>query len=258
MVSSIASPIVLSIALAAIALFAFATEAAIGFGATVLTVTLGAQLVPLDQLLPAFVPVNFFLSSVVLARNVRHVAWPLLLRQLAPATLVGLGLGLLLFRLQSAVELQLAFAVFVVGLALIELRRRDTPILPLGKIPRSGLLLVGGAVHGLFGAGGPMIVYVLGRLTDDKAVFRATLAVTWLSLNTALLLNYASLHLLNQASARLSLVFLPSALLALVVGEWLHRRLDARRFRVGIYVLLLVAGSALAIRTTLTLLRTRS
>lgn len=217
--------------------------------------TLGAQLVPLDHLLPAFVPVNFLLSSVVLARNYKHVAWPILLRQMAPATGLGLAIGLLLFRLQSAVELQVAFAVFVVGLALIELRRKDAPILPLGKIPRSGLLLVGGAVHGLFGAGGPMIVYVLGRLTTDKAVFRATLAVTWLALNTALLLNFASLHLLNEASLRISAVFVPSAVAAIFVGEWLHHRLDARRFRVGIYVLLLLAGSALAIRTIITILR---
>ena len=44
--------------LQAIVLIAFIAEAAIGFGATVVTVTLAVLFVPLNVILPAFVPVN--------------------------------------------------------------------------------------------------------------------------------------------------------------------------------------------------------
>ena len=54
---------------------AFATEGAIGFGGTVLAASIGAQLVPLEVLLPAFVPLNLVLSSWLFTRGWRVVAW---------------------------------------------------------------------------------------------------------------------------------------------------------------------------------------
>ena len=59
-------------ALFAIALVAFAVEGTLGFGSTVIAVSIGAQLVPLDELLPAFVPLNIVLSLSLLRRP---IAW---------------------------------------------------------------------------------------------------------------------------------------------------------------------------------------
>jgi hypothetical protein len=94
-----------------------------------------------------------------------------------------------------------------------------------------------------------MFVYVLRRELHDKGAFRATLAFTWLSLNTALMINFGSLGLLGVSSASLSAALLLSVLPALIAGEWLHRALDGRRFHLVVCLILLFAGGALAVRT---------
>jgi uncharacterized membrane protein YfcA len=174
----------------AIVLFAFTAEAVVGFGSTVLTVTLGAQLLPLDALLPAF----------------------------------------------AALEL---------GRLAMPSRARP---LPLTRLPGAAVLALGGVAHGLFGAGGPMVVYFASRELTDKGRFRATLSALWIVLNLVLLANYASLGLLGGASAKVTLTLAPALLLALFVGERLHRRVDERAFRPMIYLLLLFAGAALGAR----------
>jgi len=250
-------PLPVVVALQAIVLGAFVAEAAIGFGATVIAVTLAVLLVPLTTILPAFVPINMVLSAVLVARGRRSLRLALLGREIAPAVVVGLAVGLWVFRRQRLDALALAFAVFVVAMSVVELRRvhrGGAPSTPLGAGPRRVLLALGGFVHGLFGTGGPMIVYVMQRRGLDKAAFRASLALVWLVLNAALMINFAQLRLLDAPSLRLSAALGLALLPSLWLGERLHHRLSPRRFQLGVFVLLLIAGLALGVRTALKLL----
>ena len=244
------SPAVLA-ALAVVALAAFTTEGAIGFGGTVIAATLGAQLVPLAVLLPAFVPLNLVLSSWLLARGWRAVAWRLLAAEVAPPVTVGAAVGLALFHLPGTIWLSLAFGVFVVGLAALQLGRPGDRPLALGY--RLVLLGLGGVAHGLFGTGGPMIVYVVRRRLPDKHAFRATLAVLWLVLNTALLVNFASAGLYTRRLVPVAGVLAGAIVPGLVLGDRIHRRLEASRFERVVWMLLLVAGAALALRSAFAL-----
>ena len=237
------------VALGVIALVAFITEGAIGFGGTVIAASIGAQLVPLDELLPAFVPINMILSTWLLIRGVSLIQWRFLLREIVPAVAVGAVIGLVLFHVPAKTVLALAFGVFVVGLATLQLLRPATGELP--NVWRYGLLGLGGVAHGLFGTGGPMIVYVTRRRVDDKSAFRATLAVLWLSLNTALLVNFVSLDLYDRHTVDLGAAIAVTVIPGLVIGERIHRALDASRFERVVWVLLLVAGLALAVRNAL-------
>ena len=79
----------LLVILGVIALGAFATEGAIGFGGTVLAASVGVHVIPLDILLPAFVPLNMVMSTWLLVRGLPAVSWRMLATEIAPA--VGLG-----------------------------------------------------------------------------------------------------------------------------------------------------------------------
>jgi uncharacterized membrane protein YfcA len=242
-----------------IVLLAFTAEAAIGFGATVITVTLAVLLIPMQVILPAFVPINLVLSAYLVVRHARAIAWRVLLIEIAPAVVVGLAAGIVVFRSQRIDVLALGFALFMVALSAAELwraRREASVAPPLGRIARTLLLGVGGFVHGCFGSGGPMIVYVLQRRGLDKSAFRVTLALVWLCLNLALVGNYATLGLVGRTSAALSLLLGLALAPGLLLGEYLHRRLSPRRFQIGIFSLLLAAGLALAVRTALELAAT--
>ncbi len=234
------------VVLAAIALVAFTTEGAIGFGGTVIAASLGAQVVPIEELLPAFVPLNLLLSTWLLTRGLRSIAWRVLLVDVALPVGLGAAGGLALFHLPAKTVLALAFGLFVAGLAILQLARPADR--PLARPWQLGLLVLGGVAHGLFGTGGPMIVYVLRRKLPDKRAFRATLAVLWLVLNMALLVNFLSLDLYRRQTLDLGLVLALMVVPGLYLGERVHHALDPARFERVVWVGLLVAGAALAVR----------
>lgn len=234
-----------------VALLAFATEGAIGFGGTVLAASIGAQFIPIEILLPAFVPLNILLSSWLLGNGVRAIAWPMLLREVAPAVAVGAAVGLVLFHLPAKTALALAFGVFVVGLAGLQLARPADK--PLPRAVQLVFLVLGGIAHGLFGTGGPMIVYVVRRRLPDKRAFRATLAVLWLTLNIALLANFASSGLYDRRTGIVGCVIALALVPGLVIGNRIHHRLEADKFERVVWLVLLLAGGALAVRSGLAL-----
>lgn len=244
-------------ALLLIVLLASTTQQAIGFGATVIVVALSALLLPLSVVLPAFVPVNTALSAFTALRQLGKVRFRVLLLELFPALLPGLLLGLLTFRHSAHAGLKLAFAGLVVVLAIVELARLQAPTAevsrPLGPLWRGLLLLFGGYIHGVFGSGGPLLVYVLRRRLADKSELRATLACLWFGLNLPLIYNYGSLGLFHRDSLLLSLLLSLPFLPAVLLGELLHRRLAPQRFARWVCVLLLLSGLGLVVQTGLAL-----
>lgn len=237
--------------LALIALAAFTTEGAIGFGSTVILVSIGAQLVPLDVVLPAWVPLNLVMSAFLVARNHRHVAWRFLLVEIVPLVALGTGAGLALFHLPNKTLFAALLGVFVVALSLLQLLRPAAR--PLARGWQYVFLALGGVAHGLFGTGGPMIVYVARRRLADPAAFRATLSVLWLVLNLALVANYVALGLFTPETANTSLLVAAALVPGVYLGNRLHHSLSPARFERAVWILLLAAGSALAVRSLLAL-----
>jgi uncharacterized membrane protein YfcA len=237
----------LLVILGVVALCAFATEGAIGVGGTVLAASSGAQFISPDVLLPAFVPLNMVMSSYLLVRGFSAVSWRMLATQVAPAVGVGAAIGLALFHLPAKNIFSLTFGVFVVGLATLQLARPADK--PLGTVMKTAVLGLGGVAHGLFGTGGPMIVYVVRRTLTDKRAFRASLAVVWLTLNVALLANYAGSGLYDRKVTEVAGVLALTIVPGLWLGERVHRKLDAARFERVVWVVLLLAGTALAVRS---------
>ncbi|MFO0550821.1 MAG: sulfite exporter TauE/SafE family protein [Polyangiaceae bacterium] len=249
----------LGVALVAIVAIAFTIEAALGFGATVVTVALGSLLWSIEPLLAVFVPVNLVLSSVLSARNARMVDVRTLSLRVLPLALLGLPFGMLALDRLPERWLKLAFGFFVVTLALIELARQarlrraaaggDAKVEPVGRVAGVSLLVLGGAIHGAFATGGPMIVYVLGRtLGADKGRFRATLSALWLLLNLALVTKQIIAGVVNLGTLRVSAALAVPLLVGLLAGEWLHRRVDGRRFQTAVFAMLAVAGTVIVAR----------
>lgn len=236
-------------ALAAIVLVAFGTEAALGFGAMVISIALGAQLAPIGALLPVLVPLNLCLSVYLAVRYRRDVDRRFLARRILPPVIVGVPLGLLAFaRLPGGVLVRLfgGFVVTLAALELVRILRRASPR-DLGPITRNLLLVAGGAVHGAFATGGPFVVYVAGRELADKAAFRATISALWALLGAILCATYALDGSLGVSSLAASAVLAIPAAAGLVVGEWLHARAQAQTFRTALFAMLLVAGLLLAL-----------
>ena len=236
-------------------LFAYTAEAVTGFGSIVIALSLGALLFPIDWLQTILVPLNIAMTGFLAWRHRRHLDRALLLRLVLPFMLLGTVVGVVLQPLLAGVWLKIAFALLILWFAareLIRLRRALQVRVRPGWLTK--LVVTGaGVTHGLFASGGPLLVYGLAGTTLDKARFRASLILVWFVLNASLTVTYLAQGRL-QPSLPAVFAYLPLIPLGVVLGEWLHHRLDEQRFRVWIYRLLLLAALALLLSGVRTLL----
>lgn len=241
---------------AAVVFLGIVVESTAGFGATVVTVTLASHLLPIEDVLAAFVPVNMLMSAYFVVRYRTLIDKKMLVRGVLPFMGPGMVAGMALFQLRGAGWIKIAFGAFVVVLAIVELgaafsKKRDER----ASLPRPaaiGALFGAGVIHGLFACGGPLLVYVTSREISDKGRFRATLSSVWLTLNLVLASSYVVEGTINRTSLQTSALLLGAFLVGLPVGEKVHGKLAPEKFRVAVFALLLFAGGALLLRSLLT------
>ncbi|MGE0711560.1 MAG: TSUP family transporter [Planctomycetota bacterium] len=226
----------------------FGVQALTGFGGVAVALTLGSQVVPIARLVPLVAALSLLQTGWLLVRHHEHIAWPLLLRRIVPLMVCGAVAGQVLGTRLSGRALELCYGAFVVLAAAQELwaaRRDGAPRPPLPR-PLAGLLtLVAGVIHGIYAAGGPLLVYVVGREGLAKSTFRSTLLAVWFVLNLGLTISFAGQGRLVAADAPALGWWALALILGLALGEWGHARVDERRFRLVANALLLLAGSAL-------------
>lgn len=241
------------ILLVLIVLVAYTTEALAGFGSMVIALTLGAHLYPIETLVPVLVPLDVMLNAYIVSRHHGHVAWRFFFKRIAPLMGIGLGVGIAVASSLEGRQLRLAFGVMVVLLSAAEISRqlrpyRKGPAAVMGGVTSAVCMTGAGMIHGIYATGGPLLVYAVGRSSLSKSAFRSTLATVWLTFNSVLIASFALRGQLGTAEARKIGTFLPVLVVGVVLGEWGHRRIDERRFRLVVFSLLLIAGASILAR----------
>jgi hypothetical protein len=238
------------LALEGIIVCAQLVETVTGFGATVISLALGAHLVPLESLVVTLVIIGCLQSLWLVLRGWRHIRWDVLGKTVLPASAPGLALGAYLFASLGTPVLKLILGGFIILISAVELGR----LLRQGQDPRAlptpvawAVVFAGGFFHGMFATGGPLMVYFFGRTVHDKQAFRATLSVLWLLLNSALLVSYAWTGRLEDEPALRALYLVPALVAGIVLGELLHRRMNERIFKTFVQLVLLGTGVAMVV-----------
>jgi hypothetical protein len=244
---------VLDPTLAAITLLifcSFTVQTVVGFGSTLLCVTIGSHLMPMREVVAIAVPLSFLQTSIIATRHRDGVRWAMLGTRILPLMLLGGAAGYVVARGEPGSWLQWVFAALVTALAARELWRTARAPGEAAPLPRglsSLMLLVAGIIHGVYASGGPALVYAVGRELPKREL-RSTLAVVWLVVDGVL----AVVFWFDGRYAPSTLRALPFALGAMLVGlgvgEALHHRVSEQRFRTALFVLLLAAGLALFAR----------
>ena len=163
--------------LSLIVFFSFLVEAATGFGSMIVALTFGAMFFDVNQLLGWLVPVNMVLSAYLVVRSLKVIRWHFLATRMIPLMAIGLLAGSLIA--SSAAQqtwLKPAFGVFVMAVAVWQLRQSTEFAKPLPAPARIAALLGAGVIHGIFATGGPLAVFVSARELPEKAAFRGTLS----------------------------------------------------------------------------------
>ena len=230
-------------------LLGYTVEAVAGFGGTVIALSLGALVLPIPVLLPVLVPLTLVMTGYLTLRHWKRIHWPTLLRRILPLMGVGTLAGAFLRPELSAAVLKPIYGVLIVAFASRELWRLWRLAQAAASHPSlltSVLMLGAGVTHGLFASGGPLLVYALAGTELDKARLRSTLIAVWFTLNLFLTVMFLWDGSLVPTLPRLP-AYLPAVILGVIMGEWLHHRIDERHFRQLVFALLAMTGVVLVL-----------
>lgn len=235
----------MTVLLAVFVVTCLALEAGTGFGALLLALSVGTLLFPAPQLLALLLPLNALLAAAWAIGLRGHLRAGLLLKVVTPLLAGGTLTGLWLQPWLQTPWLGLFFA-----LVLVVLSGRALYLGGRGEAYRqprwaSRLQLAGaGFSHGLFGSGGPLLVFALAGTDSNRAQLRAAMACVWLCLSL-LVMAWPAVRLQLPATRVSSLMLLPPALLAALWAQRAFGRLPEPRYRPLVYGLLLATGLVL-------------
>lgn len=241
-----------------------------GFGASLITVPLLSQLVPLPLLLSMTVASDLMSACIVAvttrwraarrrgAAAAQGVEPPAPVRadrtellRLGSTAVLGAALGVTLLVGLPREASMAALGVFLLSYGIWSLRSRipDRPLSSRWAWP-SGF--IGGLLGTLFGIGGPPYVIYLSRRIIDRDRLRATIAVIVLiSLLIRFLVFMAAGLLLQPGLPVLLAVVLPVCALGVLAGGRLVERLSRERLLRVIAAVLTVSGALLLARVAL-------
>ena len=246
------------LAFALVVVAAYTVQTATGFGAMLVCVTLGAQLIGLEEVIRLMVPLSFIQTGYIVIRHRDGIDWGLLLRRVLPLMTLGMAFAFLLLTQVGGPWLGLAFGVMVLALSARDLHHlRSTNAAPEKPISRPAsvtALLGAGVIHGIYASGGPMLVYAIGREGLTKKVFRSTLSMVWIVLNVILVARFLLAGEYDREAGLDILLLVPTVPLGILLGEWVHHRIDERRFRMAVLALLVAAAISLIVRYSAQLL----
>ncbi len=163
--------------------------------------------------------------------------------------LLGLPVGMYLFRSQQSDTLNLILAVFIIIVSVTQLyrqakKRTGNNLPPTGykALPYYLLLFLGGIVHGVFSSGGPLVVLYATRALPDKGKFRATLCLLWTTLNTIIIAGYIIEGSLTPPVVKNHDDACTFVVGGIIAGEYIHDKVDARHFSLIVFSMLLTTG----------------
>ena len=243
--------------LALTAFLAYFQEAVTGCGGTAVALPIVSLFLKLETAKEVLVIQAWLLTLCIVISSRKHIVW----RQYGRIILfagIGFPVGMYLFASLPQSALKWALGVFVVAIAVRGLVAQISAAEPAKWSPSrwmsllmNGVLVLGGVVHGAFASGGPIIMIYATKALPDKSVFRVTLCMLWLTLNSILIgswtLQGVATHrplLLGGEVWMLTAICTPCTLLGMVLGDRCHYRINERAFRVAVYAVLFLSGIA--------------
>lgn len=110
------------------------------------------------------------------------------------------------------------------------------------------ILVVAGLVHGMFVCGGPLLIVYASERLKDKNEFRSTLSAVWIVLNSIMMFSDIKAGIFDKNLVIITLVCIAVLFFALMLGNYIAKKLDNKVFMIITYVLMGISGLSLIIK----------
>lgn len=217
-----------------------------GFGSALVAVPLLALVWPLHEVVVLAILLDIPASILHCGLNLRQVRWQALMNML-PGMVVGSGIGLLMLGQLDKRWPLFALGVYIMWVGLQLLRQVKTPSAikasELSYHLGSGLV---GLVEVMFATAGPVVLAVLQRKLNEVAEIRATVPIVMVvagSVAVAVLLSSGQVD--GSDIGQRWLFGLPVAVVGVLVGNRLAKRIAPSTMRRTVAVLLTMSGLSL-------------
>ena len=219
-------------------------QSLVGFGGNPIAMPFGIILVGVTLAKPVMTILACIIGLAVAIKEIKHINWKELTKMCA-VMLVGMALGLWVFKTVELDFLLVAYGIVVVAIGIKKLffpSEKDAhPALQYTALGLAGLM------QGLFVSGGSFLaVYSVARL-KDKQEFRATSNAIWGVLNAVLIVTYIfDGSLTNEVLITSGICIVPTFIVAWLAGL-LAKRINQKTFLKAAYVILIISGVVLLV-----------
>lgn len=246
-----------------IQMIGFFVEGAAGFGSTVISAPFATSILGIKAGVPfgTIMSVILIVPLALISRN--NISWKDL-GKIFLACLPGLFLGQYLFKVINpdiakvgigiAVTIIASFKIYqniFIPFVLKKVKNEEEKDTVAKKIFRFTCLIVGGAVHGAFNIGGPLITVYTLEAVKDKTKFRNTMMGLWAILDSMNTFNHYRNGTLTPLVWSAVLACLPLAVVGFLLGIKYLNKIDREQFLRFVYVILFAVGLNTLVRSIL-------
>lgn len=226
---------------------AFLCEATFGFGAGLIAIPILSLLMGVKEAVLLMLCFQF-LNGLLLIGAYTHIPWKKVL-PMSIALIVGTVAGTVILS-----HVNNSYLKIILSLTIFLFLLREHLSLRLDFIKAhinmwasiAGYL--GGLLQGMVGMGGPPLTMYLLIAVPLKSQFRASLIFLFFVTSVTRVLFMYNQGLLSSQNLNLALPVLPFFFLALIIGHKLHLKIDEKRYRAIVQLLMCISAILLLIR----------
>lgn len=226
-----------------------------GFGSALIALPLLALLLPVETVVPLMAMLGGAISGFNLL-HLRHAVRVSPILRLLAGYLLGIPLGLYFLTRAPEAALLGTLGLFISGYALLSLSGRQPRSIWLRE-QRLALGAISGALGAAFSTNGPPVILHVAAHTEWGADRQKATLVLYLFVASGItVLAHGLSGLITSDVVDWFLRCIPVLLLGTLAGAWLYRRLGEHNYRRLTFVLILITGSLLTVRSLSSLLST--
>ena len=184
----------------------------------------------------------------IIAMYIYWKKWSInLLKIIVPASITGIIVGSFTFQYTTENQIRIIVGIISIAFVIISIVQKNNLALNPTKIKGAFWSSVSGYTSFLIHAGAPPINFYLLPLKLNKTTYIGTATFAFFIINIVKLIPYYFLDLLAPSNIKISLSLIPIAIISVLIGYYLQKKISEKLFYNLIYLLLFLSGIKLII-----------